>query len=203
MAGARTATLLLAAVLLAAAASAQPCIECKDCVTQNCWRVCKDTCTPIRPSDIIVSGDQCRDVGTKLGTLASQVGAHSCAVAWRLASREAVGRWQHQRLAALAGVTSGTSFWRGSRKGGATHPMGGPPGPCGRHAWEMAATHMQPPCGAVTQLLFGPASSPPTSVAAAAAVCVPRVPTLSHLTCLRRLHPHGPPSAPAERVRDD
>ncbi|KAI8465197.1 MAG: hypothetical protein J3K34DRAFT_437785 [Monoraphidium minutum] len=66
---------LLALALLAAAARhahAQPCIECKDCVTNNCWRVCRDSCAPVRPSDIIVSGDDCKRAGDALGPAASQ-----------------------------------------------------------------------------------------------------------------------------------
>ncbi|GBF91950.1 hypothetical protein Rsub_04674 [Raphidocelis subcapitata] len=63
---------------LVAAAAAQPCIECKDCRTDNCYRNCKNSCPqnngggPIRPSDITVNGDACRNQGNNYGPNAAR-----------------------------------------------------------------------------------------------------------------------------------
>lgn len=64
---------------LLAVASAQPCIECKDCRTDNCYRNCRTNCPrpapvpgPIRPSDIGVSGDACKNRGIMYGPNAAR-----------------------------------------------------------------------------------------------------------------------------------
>lgn len=71
--------LLAAFAVLIAAAAAQPCIECKDCRTDNCYRNCQNSCPqnngwqgPIRPSDIAVNGDACRNTGTGYGPNAAR-----------------------------------------------------------------------------------------------------------------------------------
>lgn len=64
MARLSAATLALGAIVLAlavCAAYAQPCIECKDCTTSNCWRQCKPSC----PKG--VNGDDCKRKGQQFG----------------------------------------------------------------------------------------------------------------------------------------
>lgn len=76
----RAALPLAAALLLAcclARASAQPCIECKDCRTGNCWQVCRPTCPRprppvVRPNNVIVNGDACRRAGDASGNGAAR-----------------------------------------------------------------------------------------------------------------------------------
>ncbi|KIZ05870.1 hypothetical protein MNEG_2094 [Monoraphidium neglectum] len=40
--------------------------------TAFCWRSCRDSCEPVRPSDVIVSGDACKKAGASLGPVASK-----------------------------------------------------------------------------------------------------------------------------------
>lgn len=64
--------LLIAAALVAlvACAAAQgPCIECKDCKTDNCRKQCQAKCPTL------VSGDQCKKDGYAIG---KTVGAEAC-----------------------------------------------------------------------------------------------------------------------------
>eukprot|EP00882_Tetradesmus_deserticola_P002916 GHRQ01003099.1.p1 GENE.GHRQ01003099.1~~GHRQ01003099.1.p1 ORF type:complete len:258 (+),score=68.57 GHRQ01003099.1:105-776(+) len=48
-------------LLLADAAAAQPCIECNQCLTASCQRICSTSCA--RRSSRVVTGDQCKHAG--------------------------------------------------------------------------------------------------------------------------------------------
>lgn len=65
---------LAIAVMLAlvAVTLAQPCIECKDCKTNNCFRVCQKSCPKT------VDGNKCRNFGTMSGM---KIGRDSCSTA--------------------------------------------------------------------------------------------------------------------------
>lgn len=72
----RTSVVLLLLVLLPScnAALAQPCIECSQCLTANCQRICSSSCAryggPGR-----ASGDQCKNIGE---TAADDVADQAC-----------------------------------------------------------------------------------------------------------------------------
>jgi hypothetical protein len=97
---------LLATCFLVAlfVASAQPCIPCRDCRTNNCFRQCKAEC-PVQ-----VNGDECRRLGRQYGRDAA---ANACRtteqfcnggtqpVATR-ASRSSIGRVPLQQCANIA-----------------------------------------------------------------------------------------------------
>lgn len=69
--------LLASACLLAvlALAAAQPCIECKDCKTNNCYSLCKKSCAP---APVVVNGEACKGYGDKTGY---QVSKEACETA--------------------------------------------------------------------------------------------------------------------------
>ncbi|KIZ01416.1 hypothetical protein MNEG_6545 [Monoraphidium neglectum] len=65
----------LALALLLSVATAQPCIECKDCRTNNCWQNCRPSCPRapvINPNQVIVSGDRCKRAGEQSGPNAAR-----------------------------------------------------------------------------------------------------------------------------------
>lgn len=73
---------LAAAALLAllAIASGQPCIECKDCKTNNCYSVCQKSCPKAQPT---VDGNKCKKFGADKGW---QIGKDACGTTQKLCS---------------------------------------------------------------------------------------------------------------------
>jgi hypothetical protein len=100
------ATGILASCLLLAVflASAQPCIPCRDCKTNNCFRQCKAECPPQ------VNGDECRRLGRQYGR---DVAVKACKTTEQFcnggqtpvgarASRSSIGRVTLQQCANIA-----------------------------------------------------------------------------------------------------
>ena len=74
MARPAAALVVVLGLALAAAASAQPCIPCRDCTTAHCFRVCRPSCNSFpTPDNVIVSGDTCNRSGRDYAPNAAQV----------------------------------------------------------------------------------------------------------------------------------
>lgn len=63
---------------ISGSSNGSPCIECKDCTTNNCYSVCQKTCSAPPPPQPIVDGERCKAFGASAG---AQVAQDACATA--------------------------------------------------------------------------------------------------------------------------